>query len=233
MKQSNTETYANILYSCLMNPCTKNSHGIDYELLGVKIKFNPNELIDGASKEYIKHELEWYQSRDLNIKGHEGIETNKVWQSCATDEGKVNSNYGWCIWSEDNYKQFEKACESIIQDNMTKQAVMIYSRPNINEQWNDDIHAHHDMICTIYTSALLREGELQYHVHMRSNDIWFGLRNDLAWQQHVQQQMVRYLRDKNIQCEAGDIIWFADSLHLYSRNYGSARTFLQDKGYLM
>ena len=126
-----------------------------------------------------------------------------------------------------------KAVEAIKNDNMTKQAVMIYSRPSINTQWNNKIHANHDMICTIYTSTILRDGKVYLLVHMRSNDIWYGLRNDLAWQQYVQEQFVEKLNAAGIKCECGPIIWNADSLHLYDRNYGEARTLLQDKGYLM
>lgn len=214
-------------------PCIKNKYSISYEILGAKVKFLPHEHIKGVSVEYIKHELIWYQSMDLNIKGHPGIENNKVWQSCAADDGSINSNYGWCIFSKENYEQFNNAIKSIAANDMTKQAVMIYSRPSINYQWNDGVHANHDMICTIYVSALLRGEKLQWHVHMRSNDIWFGLRNDLAWQQWVQEQFVQKLNSMNIRCECGNILWFADSLHLYDRNYGSAKKFLEEQGYLI
>lgn len=229
----NTRRYCNMLYNCLHIPCTKNTHGISYEIIGARMEFLPHQHIEGVSEEYIKHELEWYNSQDLNIKGHPGIENNKVWKSCATPEGNVNSNYGWCIYSIENNNQFNRCIESILKDNMTKQAVMIYSRPNINEEWNDNIHASHDMICTIYTSAILRDGELVLLVHMRSNDIWYGLRNDLAWQQHVQEEIVSCLNAAGVECKCGMIIWNADSLHLYDRNYGEARTYLQEQGYLI
>ena len=68
---------------------------------------------------------------------------------------------------------------------------------------------------------------------MRSNDIWFGLRNDLAWQQEVQKRLVARLNEGGVKCEEGDIVWFADSLHLYDRNYGAARKMLEDHGYLL
>lgn len=220
MKKSrtNTDKYIDLLSECVTSPCEENKHGICGEILGVRQSFSPLEHISGSSESYIEHELDWYKSQDLNIHGHDGIENNKVWQSCATKDGHINSNYGWCIWSEDNYKQFEHARDAIIDDNMTKQAVLIYSRPSIVHDWNDGVHADHDMICTIYTSFLLRDGELYHHVHMRSNDIWYGLRNDLAWQQYVHKAMVNELIAAGVECSYGDIIWFADSLHLYERN---------------
>ena len=222
-----------MLYNCLHMPCTKNIHNISYEILGARIEFLPHDHIECANEDYIKHELDWYKSQDLNITGHDGIENNKIWKSCATDKGHVNSNYGWCIWSRENHGQFMKAVEAIKNDNMTKQAVMIYSRPSINTQWHDKIHANHDMICTIYTSTILRDGKVYLLVHMRSNDIWYGLRNDLAWQQYVQEQFVEKLNEAGIKCECGSIIWNADSLHLYDRNFGEARKLLQEKGYII
>lgn len=233
MLESNTQIYADVLYACLNTHCAENVHNIGYEILGAKIKFLPHVHIEGSSEEYIKNELDWYQSQDLNIIGHKGIESNSIWQSCAAIDGSINSNYGWCIFSKENYEQFENAIKSITVDNMSKQAVMIYSRPSIVYQWNDNLHAKHDMICTIYVSALLRESKLQWHVHMRSNDIWFGLRNDLAWQQWVQEQFVSRLNALGICCECGHILWFADSLHLYNRNYNSAVTFLKEQNYLI
>ena len=233
MVKSNTQIYADTLYTCLNMPCAKNKHFICCEILGAKIKFLPHKHIKGASEAYIKHELEWYQSMDLNIKGHDGIENNKVWQSCATDKGNINSNYGWCLFSKENYEQFDNAIKSVAANNMTKQAVMIYSRPSIHYEWNDNVHAKKDMICTVYVSALLRDKKLHWHVHMRSNDIWFGLRNDLAWQQWVQEQFVEKLNAMSIKCKCGDILWFADSLHLYDKNYDLARKFLEEQGYLV
>lgn len=227
-KATNTDKYVDLLNQCLATPCAENKHGICGELLGVQKRFAALEHIMGSSENYIEHELDWYKSLDLCIFNHDGIRNNKVWQSCATKDGHVNSNYGWCIWSKDNYEQFKHARDSIIDDNMTKQAVMIYSRPSIVDEWNDGVHANHDMICTIYTSFLLRDGKLHHHVHMRSNDIWYGLRNDLAWQQHVQRVMVNELIVAGIKCTYGDIVWNADSLHLYERNKKEAQLFVRD-----
>ena len=33
-------------------------------------------------------------------------ETPKIWKDIASDEGKINSNYGWCIYSEENGYQY-------------------------------------------------------------------------------------------------------------------------------
>ncbi|MBD5398509.1 hypothetical protein HDR60_03310 [bacterium] len=223
----NTSIYIDTLKKCLAKPCEENSHGISHELLGKKIVFRPFHHIDGTSEEYVNNELKWYDSKDLCIKCHKGIATNKVWQSCATDDGFVNSNYGWCIYSKENYGQFYECVNAIVNDLMTKQACMYYTRPSIHKEHNDGVHAKRDMICTCYTSSLLRFGKLEHHVHMRSNDIWYGLRNDLAWQQEVQVRLIEALHVRDIRCSAGSIVWFADSLHLYKRNYDNVMKFLE------
>jgi len=223
---TNTETYKQILEVMFEAKAEENKAQIAYELIGCRVEFNPDEHIEGSSESYIKHELEWYQSQDLCIKGHPGIENNKVWKHCATESGHVNSNYGWCIFSKYNHEQFNHVIDAIVDDNNTKQAVMYYTRPEIHKQWNDGMHANHDMICTCYVSYLLREGKVNACVHMRSNDIWYGLRNDLAWQQWVLKQVVEELNIRGVKCTAGKIIWNADSLHLYSRNVDEAREWL-------
>lgn len=224
---NNTTVYKNVLKEILAHPCSENEHDISHELIGVQIKFNPSEIIQGSSKSYIEHELMWYDSMDLNIQGHDGIEDNPIWVGCATKEGNVNSNYGWCIYHDDNYNQFNRAAREIINDHDTKRAVMIYSRPSIHIEQNDHIHARRDMICTIYTNTFLRNGELIHLVHMRSNDAWHGLRNDLAWQQTVLSRLVSKLNNNGVPCKAGTIIWNADSLHIYRSSLNKISKYLE------
>ena len=223
----NTRIYRQLLQKIADYPAKKNKSNIAYEYLACRAEFEPEGHIAGSSEKYIKNELDWYLSQDRNIKGHPGIESNKVWQSCAAADGSVNSNYGWCIFSKENYEQFEMACKSIEKDPDTKQAVMVYTRPSINIDWNDGEHAEHDMICTIYVNLVLREGKLIYIVHMRSNDIWYGLRNDLAWHQFVMKRAVEWLNGHDIKCTPLKIIWNADSMHLYERNVFDAKKWLE------
>lgn len=230
MSNNNTLIYDRLLSGCLMQPA--NQDNIKYEWIDVHAIFDVDSDIDCSNKEYIQHELDWYLSQDLNINGHEGIETNPVWKVCATEEGSVNSNYGWCLWSKENNTQFMHAIEAMLEDRYTKHAVMIYSRPTINDEWNDNKHAHSDMICTVYVNYLLRDGKVEACVHMRSNDIWRGLRNDLAWQQYVLKQFVKTLNGRGLSCECGRIHWTADSLHLYERDVDKARKYMREKGYL-
>ena len=217
---SNTDIYRNALIKTMNMPL--NSDTVAFEWCGACITFEPHEHIEGTSERYVKHELDWYNSQDLSIIGHQGIEKNTIWKSCAADNGHINSNYGWCIFSEENGNQFQHAVIALKRDSLTRQACMYYTRPTIHKEWNDGKHAKHDMICTCYTTSLIRHGFLEHHVHMRSNDIWYGLRNDLAWQQHVQELLAKEL---NTPC--GLIRWFVDSLHLYKRNVKQVKEWLR------
>lgn len=223
---TNTDIYRNALIKIMHMPF--NSKLVAYEWRGAYLTFEPHEHIEGTNESYVKHELEWYKSQDLCITGHAGIESNKIWQSCATEDGHINSNYGWCIFSKENGSQFEKAVDALRTDPLTRQACMYYTRPSIHEEWNDGKHAKHDMICTCYVSMLLRDGLLEYNVHMRSNDAWHGLRNDLAWHQYVQEQAVKELKAAGIECACGQIRWFADSLHIYKNKLRIIKEYLND-----
>lgn len=240
VSETNTREYYRMIANMLNIVMCKrehDSHNIAYEIIGAQLTFTNDGIIDGSSKNYIENELNWYKSQDLCIKGHAGIEDNPVWQSCATKLGLVNSNYGWCILSEQNCNQFEEACRSLARDIDTKQAIMVYTRPNIHAECADNIHAHYDMICTCYTNTVIRDDKLIHLVHMRSNDIWYGLRNDLAWQQEVQRMVLERIREysysKFKDVKLGKIIWNADSLHLYARNVKKAAEECRKHGWLV
>lgn len=103
-------------------------------------------------------------------------------------------------------------------DKNSRRAEIIYTRPSIHIDQCDDVHAHQDMMCTNYIMFVIRNDILYLHVHMRSNDVWYGLRYDLAWQQYVYHKMYGLLKTKYADLKEGKIIWIADSLHLYERN---------------
>lgn len=227
----NTSTYKMLLKKLLDNKIeavkSKTGSEVIAELIGECTTFEPCGHIDGTNEDYVTHELDWYLSQDLCIKHHKGIENNKVWKACATVDGMVNSNYGWCIFSPENKFQFSKAVTELLSNKDTRQAILIYSRPNIHNEKNDGIHAKYDMICTIYTMFFIRNDTLYMTVHMRSNDVWYGLRNDLAWQQWVYEEMYTTLSSVYKNLLRGNIKWFADSLHLYARNLADVEKYIE------
>lgn len=219
------KTLVDLLYNhtYIQNSDSK-MHG---EILGFTALFAYDAHITGTNEKYVKNEIDWYLSQDLNIIGHEGIENNPTWKRCASENGNVNSNYGWCIFSADNSFQYDRALEALCENKNTRQAIMVYTRPEINTECCDGVNARYDMICTCYTSSLIRDNKLLHTVHMRSNDVWYGLRNDLAWQQWVQKKLHGDLLACYPDLELGAINWHADSLHLYKNTVDKVKEYLE------
>lgn len=210
MLTSNDSTYLSTLRKLLAFPADKNHDGISHEIINANVVFQPNSVLSCIDKNYVNAEIEWYMSQSLSIDSNPVIAKTKIWNNICSDSRKVNSNYGWCVFSRENCKQYNNAIEALRQNKTSKHAVMMYSRPSIVDEWNDNEHAKHDMICTIYTQAHIRNGHLVYIVNMRSNDVWFGMRNDLTWHMFIQAKMADELGVR-----PGLIFWNAGSLHVY------------------
>lgn len=198
------------------------------ELRNVHLTFDPNEatIEYGPARktnlEYVAKELDWYLSQDLCIKGHPGIESNKIWQSCATSRGYINSNYGTLVFKPDELgmSQYDY-CKSALMDNkFTRQALMIYTRPSIHRESCDGEHADYDFICTTHVQVFItNDNKLDYIVNMRSNDAIFGLQNDYCWHHYVYHKLLSEMQVDYPELDVGHIYWNAGSMHVYERHY--------------
>lgn len=206
------------------------------ELIARKVQLDPYApyiYIDKnfqTPKKYVKAELDWYKSMDLSIIGHEGIESNPTWQSCCTKDEKkeINSNYGWCVFSEENGSQYDNCLEVLKKDKTTRNAIIMYNRPEIYEDYKRD--GMHDMICTFMSHFLIRNNKLYMIHNMRSNDIRYGfICSDLAWNCFVYQNMYEDLKSTYPDLEVGTIIWTSDSMHLYSRHFEDLKNFVESE----
>lgn len=226
----NDTTYKNLLHTLLYSP-VECCEPIKYEILNSFTNFSGDEDFTCANNEYVDEELKWYIESKRNIHTNKVIEKNKIWSRIAADDGSINSNYGWCIFSKENSEQYKHALEALKSDIFTKHAVMIYSRPSINTEWNDGIHSKSDMICTIYTAVNVRKRHDKYYmtytVHMRSCDAWLGLRNDLMWHKFILNMLKQDIeKARNIKIYKSNIVWIADSLHLYDFEVKSVKKLL-------
>jgi thymidylate synthase len=145
------------------------------------------------------------------------VKHQKIWREHASRNGEINSNYGYLIFSEENHQQYNNVLAKLISEENTRQAVMIYTRPTMHDDWDRD--GMSDFVCTNAVSYMLRDGKLEVVVQMRSNDVVFGYRNDYAWQKYVQESLVADLNSFGISCEPGRIFWNAASLHIYERHF--------------
>lgn len=206
------------------------------ELIARKVQLDPYApyiYIDKnfqTPKKYVKAELDWYKSMDLSIIGHEGIESNPTWQSCCTKDEKkeINSNYGWCVFSEENGSQYDNCLEVLKKDKTTRNAIIMYNRPEIYKDYKRD--GMHDMICTMYSHFFIRHNRLYMIHNMRSNDVRYGfICSDLAWNCFVYQNMYEDLKSTYPDLEVGTIIWTSDSMHLYSRHFEDLKNYVESE----
>jgi thymidylate synthase len=82
----------------------------------------------------------------------------------------------------------------------------------------DDLWAHtRDLPCTTSMQFLLRDGALQLHVTMRSNDVWWGWSYDAFQFTRLQVAMA-----DSLGVGVGPYVHRAGSLHLYERDLAAA-----------
>lgn len=180
----------------------------------------------GTSINYCKEELQWYLSQDLSV---EKIgEVAKIWKQICSTDGKVNSNYGWCIFSKENYSQFENVLNELIKHPDSRRATMIFTRPSMWEDYNKD--GMNDFICTWGVHCFIRDKQLYYIVNQRSCDIWFGLRNDFAFHCYIYQTLFGNLKAAGIDLEKSKdgIIYNCDTIHMYERHFNLLDTILKE-----
>lgn len=181
------------------------------EIMNASFIADEPTIFGKPNEDYIKRELEWYESMSLNVNDIPGGAPT-IWKQVADKNGYINSNYGWCIWSEQNHRQYYNVVDELRKNSGSRRAIMIYNRPNMWYDYNRN--GCSDFMCTNSVQYLLRDGRLHAIVQMRSNDVVFGYRNDWAWQDHVLDKLTN---DLNV--TRGNIYWNAGSLHVYERHF--------------
>lgn len=195
--------------------------GNTWELIDQHLTLNPlqpyvNVLGRPFKHDYLEKEHKWYMSQDLSIKGW--MDDIKIWQWCASKDDKqlINSNYGWCVFSEENGSQYENCIEKMKADVNTREALMIYTRPSMHKDAVEN--GKHDFMCTVSAQAMIRDGKLYYIVTQRSCDLVTGFSFDFPWHCFVYQMMFQELKKTYPELEVGSIFYNIGSLHVYERH---------------
>ena len=165
----------------------------------------------------LSYELEWYESQSLDVNDIAG-ETPAIWKAVSDKDGKINSNYGYLIHSEENYSQYLHVLTELGENPDSRRANMIYTRPDIHiDAFTNGMS---DFICTNNVQYFIRNNQLITSVYMRSNDAVFGYNNDFAWQRYVRDKLIEDLEtDTYKRYEPGPIYWNVGSLHVYERHF--------------
>ena len=85
-----------------------------------------------------------------------------------------------------------------------------------------------DIPCTQHIQFFIRDNRLHLGVSMRSNDIIFGMCNDIFTFCMFQQLMFNELRNHYKDLELGRYYHHAGSLHLYDRHYKMANNIMNE-----
>ncbi len=130
-----------------------------------------------------------------------------------TDNGVLKGAYGPRIrrWQA-NLDQLDTVRQLLIRQPETRQAVIQIFDPEI------DYQGYRDVACTLNHRFLLRGGRLHMLTTMRSQDIWLGMPYDILTNTLLHELMAGW-----VGCEIGSYHHRVDSLHLYTRDLGSAK----------
>lgn len=207
------------------------------ELIHQVFVADKNYIVRKPKQPYQQNELEWFISQSRNIEDLKSMAgfIPKIWEDIAEVNGTVNSNYGWCCLSEENGNQFWNAMKHLEKDPNSRRAIMIYNRPSMHEDWianrgNNNLkwqfktmdeyrEMHGDFMCCQNNHFLIRDNKLEMTVHMRSLDAVFGYNADYIWFDWIFNKAVQYLKKSYPELERGQMVIYADSVHVYARHY--------------
>lgn len=192
------------------------------ELQNIHFLADEDWIIRKPNYQYAEKEIIWYNSESLNINDIPGDKKPGMWVSCATEDGRINSNYGWCVFSKENNNQYENCLNKLVKDCHTREAIMIYNRPSMWNDYNKD-GMHDFMCCQNQQYFINEEGDniyLDVIVNFRSNDAVFGYCNDYIWSKYILNELANDISVKlNKTVKPRNIWWNAGSFHVYERHF--------------
>lgn len=130
------------------------------------------------------------------------------------DDGRFWGAYGDRVRIERRGMRMAHQAHLVVErlkaDPDSRQALIVLWRPELDL----DHSGMHDYPCTVMLMFLLREGKLQLHVTMRSNDVWWGLAYDAFQFTQLQLTVANALG-----VPFGSYFHHAVSLHAYERDF--------------
>lgn len=229
----------------LLNEQEPNENGTK-ELLHTVFLADKNYIVRKPKEPYQTNELEWFISQNRNVqdlKSFAGF-IPKIWNDISDVNDIINSNYGWCCLSEENGSQFDNAMKHLEKDKNSRRAIMIYNRPSMHKDWCsnrtiatdniitrtncDEWHnlsankyksIRGDFMCCQNNHFIIRDNKLIMTVHMRSLDAVYGYNADYIWFDWIFNKAVQYLKKTYPELERGEMVIYADSVHVYEMHY--------------
>lgn len=185
------------------------------EIIGDSYYADEDVIFGTLNEDYANRELKWYLSESLNVNDIPGGAPT-IWKQVSSKDGLINSNYGWCIFSNDNYYQYANALTELKKYTDSRRALMIYTRPEMWYDYNKDRMS--DFMCTSTVHVLIRNDTLIYIVNQRSCDAVYGYKNDMFWHRYVYDRLFKDLSEC-YNLKRSPIIHQVGSLHIYERHF--------------
>ena len=110
---------------------------------------NQPSIFGTPNDQYINAEINWYNTQSTNINDIYDDATKEppqAWKYSANKHGEINSNYGLLIYNDKFYSQYWNALDELLVNLDTRRATMIYTRPSIWAEYNEN--KKNDFICT-------------------------------------------------------------------------------------
>ena len=168
------------------------------------------------SPDYATAEWQWYLS--ANPKVNNIGKLAKIWDMIKDENGEAESNYGCYL-----KPQWDWVVNELLADRDTRRATFVINQPHHKSKNKADYP------CTHYLHFFIRDSKLHLGVNMRSNDIIFGLCNDVFTFCMFQQMMLNELNSRGAKITLGTYNHHAGSLHLYERHYKMASKIILEK----
>jgi len=171
---------------------------------------------------YAVQEFLWYCRGNRYDKSI--LEHATMWKKLVQADEGINSNYGQYLFVEYEtpvgfmQSQFDTCVGELVQNEGSRRATMVLL--NTGHMYS----ANTDMVCTYALQFFIRNGKLDMHVFMRSNDVVWGLTNDAFCFNMIQRMVCQALRmAKYPRLAVGRYVHTAATLHVYKRHYSMVR----------
>ncbi len=151
---------------------------------------------------------EWLWYLSSNSSSNNIGKLAKIWNIISDDDGEVESNYGVYLKPQWNWLKRE-----LLRDPDSRRATAVINQ--IHHKYKNK----KDYPCTHYVQFFIRDQKLHLGVNMRSNDLVFGLCNDVFTFSLFQQMMLNELNLSGMNLSLGSYFHHAGSLHVYDHHF--------------
>jgi thymidylate synthase len=186
------------------------------EIINANFEVDENTIFGTENKNYLEKELNWYLQQSLNVNDIEEP-IPKIWKQICSENGEINSNYGYLVFNNENFNQYKNVLEELLSNKFSRRAIMIYLRPSMHIEYK--LNGMNDFICTSHVQYFIRNNKIICIVNMRSNDVIFGFKNDVFWQKFIFEKLFLELNKKYKGLKKGKMFWQVGSLHIYERHF--------------